>query len=74
MSATDSVDEKAPTVVKKRGFFSRKPKVEKDSASDNGSDNTDTTVVEKPAQLPPVDFLTLFRFAPFLFHGTHNLT
>ncbi|KAJ6585057.1 P-loop containing nucleoside triphosphate hydrolase protein [Mycena capillaripes] len=59
MSATDSVDEKAPAVVQKRGFFSRKPKVEKDSASDN----TDETAVDKPAQLPPVDFLTLFRFS-----------
>ncbi|KAJ6527152.1 hypothetical protein B0H19DRAFT_1335178 [Mycena capillaripes] len=62
MSATESVDEKAPPVVQRRGFFSRKPKVEKDSASDK----TDETAVDRPAQLASVDFFTLFRFStPF---------
>lgn len=58
MSATDSVDEKAPAVVQKRGFFSRKQKVEKDSDSE-------TTQVEQPAapQTPPISILQLFRFS-----------
>ncbi|KAJ7366944.1 P-loop containing nucleoside triphosphate hydrolase protein [Mycena albidolilacea] len=58
MSATDSVDEKAPPAVQKRGFFSRKQKVEKDSDSE-------TTQVEQPAapQTPPISILQLFRFS-----------
>ncbi|KAF7346412.1 hypothetical protein MSAN_01869100 [Mycena sanguinolenta] len=63
MSATDSVNEKAPVVVdkKKRGFFSRKPKVENDTDSE-------TTQVEQPAApvTPPISFTQLFRFStPF---------
>jgi ATP-binding cassette subfamily B (MDR/TAP) protein 1 len=59
MSATDSVDEKAPVPVKKRAFFSRKQKVEQDAASE-------TTDVEQPAPVPatpPISFLQLFRFS-----------
>ncbi|KAJ7863028.1 P-loop containing nucleoside triphosphate hydrolase protein [Mycena olivaceomarginata] len=58
MSATDSVDEKASPAVQKRGFFSRKQKVEKDSDSE-------TTQVEQPAapQTPPISILQLFRFS-----------
>ncbi|KAJ7016642.1 P-loop containing nucleoside triphosphate hydrolase protein [Mycena alexandri] len=65
MSATDSVDEKParPVVVKKGGFFSRKPKVEKDTASDT----TDTTNVDPVAPVepptPPISFTELFRFS-----------
>ncbi|KAF8158859.1 P-loop containing nucleoside triphosphate hydrolase protein [Mycena galopus ATCC 62051] len=60
MSATDSVDEKAPAVVEKRGFFSRKPKAKVESDSDS-----ETTQVEQPAQpqTPPISFLQLFRFS-----------
>ncbi|KAJ7175926.1 P-loop containing nucleoside triphosphate hydrolase protein [Mycena filopes] len=65
MSATDSVDEKAkaPAPVKKGGFFSRKPKVEK-VESDADSDTTDVdpvTPVEPPT--PPISFTQLFRFS-----------
>ncbi|KAJ6605662.1 P-loop containing nucleoside triphosphate hydrolase protein [Mycena sp. CBHHK59/15] len=63
MSATDSVDEKVkPTpVVKKRGFFSRKPKpdVEKDTSSE--TTDVEPEPVEPPT--PPVSFTELFRFA-----------
>lgn len=63
MSATDSVDEKATSPAgKKRGFFSRKSKVEKDT----DSETTDVEVepvepVEPPT--PPVSFTELFRFS-----------
>ncbi|KAJ7259510.1 P-loop containing nucleoside triphosphate hydrolase protein [Mycena haematopus] len=62
MSATDSINEKAPAVVQKRGLFSRKSKVETDTDSE-------TTQVEQPAaapQTPPISFTQLFRFStPF---------
>ncbi|KAJ7459918.1 P-loop containing nucleoside triphosphate hydrolase protein [Mycena latifolia] len=60
MSATDSVDEKAPAVVKqKRGFFSRKPKVETDA----DSETTDVEVEPVEPPTPPVSFTQLFRFS-----------
>ncbi|KAJ7784493.1 P-loop containing nucleoside triphosphate hydrolase protein [Mycena metata] len=66
MSATPSVDEKAPppVVVKKGGFFSRKPKFEKEVEKDTASDNTvvdPVAPVEPPA--PPISFTQLFRFS-----------
>ncbi|KAJ6477368.1 P-loop containing nucleoside triphosphate hydrolase protein [Mycena vitilis] len=72
MSATDSVDEKAhkpvPAPVKKRGFFSRKPKVEKDVEKDAESDTTHHDVEPVPVApaTEPISILQLFRFStPF---------
>jgi ATP-binding cassette subfamily B (MDR/TAP) protein 1 len=66
MSATDSVDEKAPVSVKKPGFFSRKPKgkptdklIEKDDTSESDTTNVEST---QPTT-PPISFLQLFRFS-----------
>ncbi|KAJ7612414.1 P-loop containing nucleoside triphosphate hydrolase protein [Mycena rosella] len=64
MSATDSVDEKekakAPVAVnEKRGFFSRKPKV--DSDADSETTDVEAEPVEPPT--PPVSFTQLFRFS-----------
>ncbi|KAJ6559121.1 P-loop containing nucleoside triphosphate hydrolase protein [Mycena vulgaris] len=58
--STDSVDEKAPVVANsKRGFFSRKPKVETDASSET----TDVEVEPVEPPTPPVSFTQLFRFS-----------
>ncbi|KAJ7212049.1 multidrug resistance protein 1 [Mycena pura] len=62
MSATDSVDEKAP--VKKQGFFSRRRKSQKHDDKDTDSETT-ATDLQPPAEPtpPPIGFLELFRFS-----------
>ncbi|KAJ7761539.1 P-loop containing nucleoside triphosphate hydrolase protein [Mycena maculata] len=66
MSARDSVDEKAAVKAsappQKRGFFSRKPKVDK-IEKDTDSETTDVEVEPVEPELSPVSFLELFRFS-----------